>query len=77
MARVLSSFTQPLLWLPSQAYPRRAEEGSCPLVVINNKNSCASLRTYCEETSSLISGRIWLQDIFGACGTLGSEKVRG
>lgn len=76
-ARVLSLFTQPLLWVPSQAYPGWAEEGGCPLMVINNKNSYASLRTYCKETLSLISGRIWLQDIFEDCGTLGSEKVRG
>lgn len=76
-ARVLSLFTQPLLWVPSQACPGWAEEGGCPLMVINNKNSYASLRTYCEETLSLISGRIWLQDIFEDCGTLGSEKVRG
>lgn len=44
--------------------------------MINKKNSYPPMRTY-QETSSLISGRISLQDLFEACGNLGLEEVQG
>lgn len=55
--------------------PRWEEDGCCPLMMVNDKNTYPPLRTSWEEASSLICGKIWPQDIFDACGTLGLEKV--